>query len=51
MPDIPRPTESIPAAQPLLPPTAGLDRTHDRTATETALLPEAPPVPDRVGWG
>ncbi len=51
MPDIPRPAESIPAAQPHLPPTAGLDQSHDRTAAETALMPEAPPVAHRVGWG
>ena len=51
MPDIPRPAESIPAAQPPQPGTAGLDRSPDRTATETAPGPEAPPVPGRVGWG
>ena len=51
MPDIPRPAESIPAAHPPQPGTAGLDRSHDRTAAETALMPEAPPVPHRVGWG
>ena len=47
MPDIPRPAESIPAVHRLLQPTAGLDR----TAAETALMPEPPPVPHRVGWG
>ena len=51
MTEIPRPAESIPAAQPPQPGTAGLDRSPDRTATETAPGPEAPPVPGRVGWG
>jgi MFS family permease len=50
MPDIPLPTESISAVQPLLPPTTGLGQSHKRTAAETALLTE-PPVPHRVGWG
>jgi len=51
MPDIPRPAESIPATHPPQPGTAGLDRTPDRTAAETAPRPELPPVPHRVGWG
>ena len=51
MPDIPRPAESIAAAHTHLPPTDRLHQSHDRTAAETALMPEAPPVDDRVGWG
>ena len=51
MPDIPRSTNSIPAVQPLLPPTAGLDPSDNRAAAETALMPEPPLVPARVGWG
>ena len=51
MPDIPRPAESIPAVQPLLPSTAGFDRSPDRTAPETEMGRESPPVAHRVGWG
>ena len=51
MPDIPRPAESIPAAHPPQPATAGPDQSHDRTAAETAPRPEPPPVAHRVGWG
>jgi len=51
MPDIPRPTASVPAVQPLLPPTPGLGQSPDRTAPETEMGRESPPVAHRVGWG
>jgi MFS family permease len=41
---------SAPAADPHLPPTAGLDGLKYRTAAEAALAPE-PPAAHRVGWG
>ena len=50
MPDTPRPAESIPVVHPDLPPTAGPDQSHDRTAAETAPGPEPPPMAHRVGW-
>ena len=51
MPEIPLPTESIPADHAQLPPTAGPDRSPDRIVAETASVPETPPVAHRVGWG
>jgi MFS family permease len=50
MPDVSGPGESIPAARPHLPPTAGLDGLRYRTAAEAALEPESPAA-HRVGWG
>ena len=47
MPDIPRPTASVPAVQPLLPPTPGLGQ----SPPETEMGRESPPVAHRVGWG
>jgi MFS family permease len=50
MPEIPLPTESIPADPAHLPPTAGPDRSPDRTVADASGL-ETPPVAYRVGWG
>src|SRR6478672_8450913 len=50
MPEIPLPTESIPADPAHLPPTAVTDRSPDRTVADASGL-ETPPVAYRVGWG
>jgi MFS family permease len=50
MPDVSRPGGDIPATQPHLPATAGLDGLKYRTAAAAALEPESPQA-HRVGWG
>jgi MFS family permease len=50
MPDISVPRADTPAADPQLPPAAGLDGLRYRTPAEAALEPESPAA-HRVGWG